>query len=90
MREGSSAYVIVTLRSIVSKNLSRNLFSQMLMNAWWRMVGVQRCATTLREVSSAAAFYQAMRSQTTVPAVLVCTIAELPEFSCVSISAVIR
>ena len=53
-------------------------------------MGVQRCATTLREVSSAAAFYQAMRSQTTVPAVLVCTIAELPEFSCVSISAVIQ
>ena len=53
-------------------------------------MGVERCATTLREVSSAAAFYQAMRSQTTVPAVLVCTIVELPEFSCVSISAVMQ
>ena len=51
---------------------------------------MQRCATTLREVSSAAAFYQAMRSERTVPAVMVCTIAELPEFSCVSISAVIQ
>ena len=51
---------------------------------------MQRCATTQREVSSAAAFYQAMRSERTVPAVMVCTIAELSEFSCVSISAVIR
>ena len=38
---------------------------------------VQRCATTQREVSSAAAFYQAMRSQRTVPTVLVCKIAEV-------------
>ena len=45
---------------------------QTLMNAWWRMVGVQRCATTQREVSSAAAFYQAMRSQRTAPTVQVC------------------
>ena len=48
---------------------------------------MQRCATTLREVSSAAAFYQAMRSQTTVPTVLVRTIAELSKYACVSISA---
>ena len=63
------------------------LYVQILMSAWWRMVGVQRCVTTQREVSSAAAFYQAMRSERTVPAVMVCTIAELSEFSCVSISA---
>ena len=49
---------------------------KMLMNVWWRMVGVQRCATTQREVSSAAAFYQAMRSQRTVPTVLVCRIGD--------------
>ena len=45
---------------------------------------MQRCATTQREVSSAAAFYQAMRSQRTVPTVLVCKIEELSENSCVS------
>ena len=45
---------------------------------------MQRCATTQREVSSAAAFYQAMRSQRTVPTVLVCTIAELSKYACVS------
>ena len=60
------------------------LFSQMLMSVWWRMVGVERCATTQREVSSAAAFYQAMRSQRTVPTVLVCKMAELSENGCVS------
>ena len=57
---------------------------KMLMNVWWRMVGVQRCATTQREVSSAAAFYQAMRSQRTVSTVLVCKPAELSENGCVS------
>jgi len=45
---------------------------------------VQRCATTLKEISSAAAFYQAMRSQGTVPTVLVCTIAELSKYAYVS------
>ena len=57
---------------------------QTLMNVWWRMVGVQRCATTQREVSSAAAFYQAMRSERTVPTVLVCKMAELSKYACVS------
>ena len=45
---------------------------------------MQRCATTQREVSSAAAFYQAMRSQKTVLTVLVCKLAELSENSCLS------
>ena len=38
---------------------------------------MQRYAITLKEISCAAAFYPAMRSQRTVPTVLVCTIAEL-------------
>ena len=50
---------------------------KMLMSAWWGTVGVQRCATTQREISSAAAFYQAMKSERTVLTVLVCKMAEL-------------